>query len=59
MEGEVDGEAFDWPEDIPADLVVRRLSRANPGAWMDDYDAALAHFGVSDDTVGRQWAKSA
>ncbi len=57
--GEVDGEAFDWPADVPADLVVRRLSRAQPGAWMRDYDAALLHYGVSDEAVSRQWAKSA
>lgn len=58
-EGEIDGEAFAWPEEVPAELVVRRLSRANPGAWMKDYDAALAHYGVTDDAVSRTWAKSA
>lgn len=58
-EGVVDGEAFSWPEDVPSDLVVRRLSRAHPAAWMRDYDAALAHFGVSEDHLLTPWAKSA
>ena len=58
-EGEIEGEAFAWPEEVPAELVVRRLSRAHPGAWMKDYDAALSHFGVTADAVSRQWAKSA
>ncbi len=55
----LDGEAFAWPQDVPAELIVRRISRANPAAWMRDYDAALAHYGVSDERLGRQWAKSA
>ena len=59
VEGQIEDETFAWPEDVPADLVVHRLSRANPGAWMRNYDAALRYFGVSDDAVGRQWAKSA
>lgn len=54
-----EGEVFNWPEDVPSTLVVRRLSRANPSAWMRDYDAALQHFGISDDQVHTQWAKSA
>ena len=58
-EGEIEGEVFAFPEDAPAELVVHRLSRANPSAWMRDYDAALVQFGGSDEQVGRQWAKSA
>ena len=58
-EGAIDGEPFTYPEEMPGELIVRRLSRANPSAWMRDYDAALVHFGGSDDRVGRQWAKSA
>lgn len=55
-----DGEAFDWPsDDVPTTLVVRRLTRSRPGAWIRDYDRALAHFGVSDDALSRQWARSA
>ena len=48
-----------YPEDVPGELVVRRLSRAHPGAWMQAYDEALAHFGASDDALGQRWAKSA
>jgi hypothetical protein len=55
-----DGEAFAWPgDDVPNELVVRRLARARPGAWIRDYDRALAHFGVSDDALSRQWSRSA
>lgn len=60
-EDTIDGESFTWParEGEQPVLVVRRLSRDNPAAWMRDYDRALADYGVSDDDLGRQWAKSA
>lgn len=59
-EDSYEGEAFTWP--APADapgLVVRRLGRDNPAGWIRDYDRALAHYGVSDDHLGAQWAKTA
>ena len=59
IEGEVEGEAFAWPQDVPPVLVVKRLSRANPSAWMHAYDEALAHFSVSDERLEQRWAKSA
>jgi len=56
-----EGGAFDWMDahPLPPELIVRRLSRANPGAWIEAYDSALAHYGVSDARLGKQWAKSA
>lgn len=56
---EDEGEVYEGSVAVPSELIVRRLSRANPGAWMHDYDAALQHFGISDDALGTQWAKSA
>jgi len=46
-------------QDVPPMLVVKRLSRANSGAWLREYDAALVHFGVSDERLEHRWAKSA
>lgn len=43
--------------DLPHELVVRRLSRANPASWMNDYDQALGRF--SDTGNAARWAKSA
>ena len=48
-----------WPQDVPPMLIVKRLSRANPGVWLTAYDEALRHFGVSDDRLEHRWAKSA
>ena len=48
-----------WPQDVPPALVVKRLSRANPGVWLTAYDEALRHFGVSDERLEQRWAKSA
>ncbi len=59
QEDEMAGEAFAWPQEVPPVLIVRRLSRAHPAAWLRNYDAALVHFGVSDERLSRQWAKSA
>ena len=60
MTDEIDGDTFAYPGlDLPTELIVRRLSRANPGAWLRTYDDALTHYGVTDDALGRQWAKSA
>ena len=59
IEGEVEGEAFAWPQDVPPVLVVKRLSRANPSAWMQAYDEALSHFSVPDERLEQRWAKSA
>lgn len=56
---EHDGDAFAWPAAAPAELLVRRLSRAHPAAWMHDYDRALAHYGIPDEEIGKDWAKSA
>ena len=58
-EDTVEGEAFSWPQEVPPVLVVKRLSRANPGVWMNAYDDALAHFSVSDEHLEQRWAKSA
>jgi hypothetical protein len=55
-----EGEPFAWPAaEAEAVLVVHRLSRDNPAAWIRDYDRALAHYGVSDDDLGTRWAKTA
>ncbi len=45
--------------EVPPVLIVKRLSRANPGAWLNAYDEALSHFGVSDERLEQRWAKSA
>lgn len=58
-EDHYEDEAFAWPQEVPPTLIVRRLSRVNPAAWLRDYDAALRHFGVSDERLSAQWAKSA
>ena len=58
VEASPDDEAM-WPQDVPPMLVVKRLSRANPGVWLTAYDEALRHFGVSDDRLEHRWAKSA
>lgn len=55
----VENETFEWPQDVPPMLIVKRFSRANPRAWVRAYDAALVHFGVSDERLSRHWAKSA
>ena len=51
--------ARSWPQAVPPVLIVKRLSRANPGAWLNAYDEALSHFGVSDERLEQHWAKSA
>ncbi len=53
------GDEVTWPQDVPPVLVVKRLSRANPGVWLTAYDEALRHFGVSDNRLEHRWAKSA
>ncbi|MDX1548879.1 MAG: hypothetical protein R3247_17905 [Rhodothermales bacterium] len=58
LEGTIDDEAFAYPEDVPAELVVRRLSRAQPGAWMPAYDAALKQYGIPEDALTTRWAKT-
>lgn len=47
-----------WPAP-PAELVVQRLDRGLPGAWMADYERALQQYGVTDDDLGAGWARSA
>lgn len=42
-----------------ASLIVRRLSRSHPEAWIRDYDRALVHYGIAPEALGQQWAKSA
>lgn len=46
-------------QEVPASLIVKRLSRAHPAAWMHAYDEALRHFGISDERLEHFWAKSA
>ena len=41
------GEFPEQPEEQP-DLVVRRLSAAEPAAWAEDYRRALRHFGIPE-----------
>jgi hypothetical protein len=43
----------------PDGVVIRRLSREDPAAWVATYDRALAHYGVSPDRLGGSWAQSA
>ena len=52
-------DAAPWTQDVPPVLIVKRLSRANPTAWLKAYDEALSHFGVSDERLEQRWAKSA
>ncbi len=64
LEDDYDREALpdeqaSWPQEVPPVLVVKRLSRANPGAWLNAYDQALSQFGVSDERLEQRWAKSA
>ena len=54
-----EGDAFAWPAEAPSELVVRRLSHDRPAAWVRDYDRALAHYGISDEELGKEWARSA
>lgn len=58
-EDEAAAEPGAWPQEVPPMLVVKRLSRANPGAWMAAYDEALRQYGVSDERLKHRWAKSA
>lgn len=44
---------------MPSNLIVRRLDRTQPEAWLRDYDRALAYYGVAPDAISRHWAKSA
>lgn len=46
-------------QDLPQELIVRRLSRAYPASWMHDYDHALGRFSNTGDTTPTHWAKSA
>lgn len=41
------------------DLVVRRLSRRHPAAWMRDCDRALSQFAEPSARFRRRWAKTA
>ena len=52
-------DAFAWPAQAPSDLVVRRFSRTHPATWLRDYDRALAHYGVTAEQLGADWAQSA
>ena len=54
-----EGDAFAWPPQAPSDLVVRRFSRTHPATWLRDYEHALAHYGVSAEQLGNDWARSA
>lgn len=52
-------EAFDETEAPPPPLVVHRVSRDNPAGWIRDFDRALAHYGITDEQLGDQWARTA
>ena len=54
-----DGDVFAWPAEAPPELVVRRLSHDHPAACLRDYDRALAHYGITDEQLGKEWARSA
>lgn len=56
---EYEGETFEWPSDEPADLVVRRLAKEHPATWIRQFDHALAHYGISPETMAARWSKSA
>ena len=54
-----EGDVFAWPAQAPTDLVIRRFSRTHPATWLRDYDRALAHYGVTAEQLGADWAQSA
>lgn len=58
QEDNYDGEVFEWPTVETPALVVHRLCREQPAAWIRDHDRALAYYGVSDDRLSTQWAKT-
>lgn len=56
---EYEGETFEWPSDAPDDLVVRRYSRDKAAGWIQQFDRALTHYGITPEVLGARWARSA
>lgn len=51
-------DAWSWPGEENTTLVLRRLDRGNPASWIDRYEQALTHFGLSSDEIEQQWKKA-
>ena len=43
----------------PEELVVRRLTRSEPAAWIREYNQALAYYRIPADWLGQRLARTA